>query len=174
MISYPFRLSSFPSTLSITLQRYLSCQNLLQSFVVEPSQIYSPRVPLHSIPPRPIPFPMDLDTTPSPFLLSSETFENGMGQDPNIAGDVSEDDKTPTTSPTTETGSVKMALLPRVHVLSSLLSIICHSLSCYRIAFVFVSPVVSFLPVYLMNGKPFIQSVSHPSSPDTSTTICLC
>ena len=40
---------------------------LVHSFVVEPPQIYSPRVPLHSIPPRPVPFPMDPDTTPSPF-----------------------------------------------------------------------------------------------------------
>ena len=42
---------------------------------------------------------MDPDGTPSPFLLSSETFENGIGQDPIVAGDVSEDDETPTTSP---------------------------------------------------------------------------
>ena len=47
---------------------------------------------------------MDPDTTPSPFLLSSETFENGMGQDPNVAGNASEDDETPRTSPTMETG----------------------------------------------------------------------
>ena len=47
---------------------------------------------------------MDPDTTPSPFLLSPETFENGMGQDLNISGDVSEDDETPITSPTAETG----------------------------------------------------------------------
>ena len=41
---------------------------LVHSFVVEPPQIYSPRVPLHSIPPRPVPFPMDPDMTPSPFF----------------------------------------------------------------------------------------------------------
>jgi len=46
---------------------------------------------------------MDPETTPSPFLLLSETFENGTGQDVNVAGDVIEDDETPTPSPTTET-----------------------------------------------------------------------
>ena len=47
---------------------------------------------------------MDPNATPSPFLISSETFEDGMGQDPKVAGDVSKDDETPTTSPTAETG----------------------------------------------------------------------
>ena len=74
----------------------------VHSFVVEPPRIYSPRLRLRSIPHRPVPFPMDPDTTPSSFLLSSESFENGMGQDPNVAGIISEDDETPTTSPTTE------------------------------------------------------------------------
>ena len=77
-----------------------------------PRSVYSPhhaRVRLHSIlngtiPPRPVPFPTEPDTTPSPFLLSSPTFEGGAGQDPLISGDVSEDDETPTTSPTRETG----------------------------------------------------------------------
>jgi hypothetical protein len=77
-----------------------------------PCLVYSPqhaRVRLHSIlngtiPPRPVPFPVELDTTPSPFLLSSPTFEGGAGQDPLVSGDVSEDDETPTTSPIRETG----------------------------------------------------------------------
>ncbi|KAF8815591.1 hypothetical protein BYT27DRAFT_7128762 [Phlegmacium glaucopus] len=86
---------------------------IVHSFVMEPpSQIYSPqhaRVRLHSIlngtiPPRPVPFPVDPDTTPSPFLLSSATFGNGMVQDPFMAGDASGDDETPTTSPIMETG----------------------------------------------------------------------
>ena len=75
----------------------------------EPCSVYSPqhaRVRLHSIlngtiPPRPVPFPVDPDTTPSPFLLSSPMFEGGAGQDLLVPGDVSEDDETPTTSPTT-------------------------------------------------------------------------
>ena len=84
---------------------------VVHSFVAEPpGQIYSPqraRVRLHSllngtIPPRPVPFPVEPDTTPSPFLLSSTTL--GSGIDPHVAGDVSEDDETPTTSPTEETG----------------------------------------------------------------------
>ena len=77
-----------------------------------PCSVYSPqhaRVRLHSIlngtiPPRPIPFPVEPDTTPSPFLLSSPTFEGDAGQDPLVSGDASEDDETPTTSPTRETG----------------------------------------------------------------------
>jgi hypothetical protein len=78
----------------------------------EPScSVYSPqhaRVRLHSIlngslPPKPVPFPADPDTTPSPFLLSSSTFGGTTGQAPLI-GDVSEDDETPTTSPIRETG----------------------------------------------------------------------
>jgi len=77
----------------------------------EPCSVYSPqhaRVRLHSIlngtvPPRPIPLPVDPDTTPSPFLLSSSTFEVAAGQD-SLAGDVSDDDETPTTSPIKETG----------------------------------------------------------------------
>lgn len=77
-----------------------------------PYSVYSPhhaRVRLHSIlngtiPPRPVPFPVDPDTTPSPFLLSSSTFGGDVGQDPLIAGDVSEDDETPTTSPIREHG----------------------------------------------------------------------
>jgi hypothetical protein len=72
-----------------------------------PCSVYSPqhaRVRLHSIlngtiPPRPVPFPVEPDTTPSPFLLSSPSFEGGMGQDLLVLGDVSEDDETPTTSP---------------------------------------------------------------------------
>jgi len=78
----------------------------------EPRSVYSPehaRVRLYSIlngtiPPRPIPFPVDPDTTPSPFLLSSSTFEVVTGQDSLLTGDVSEDDETPTTSPIRETG----------------------------------------------------------------------
>ena len=81
-----------------------------------PCSVYSPqhaRVRLHSIlngtiPPRPVPFPVEPDTTPSPFLLSSPAFEGGAGQDLLVPGDVSEDDETPTTSPiaspTRETG----------------------------------------------------------------------
>jgi hypothetical protein len=75
-----------------------------------PYSVYSPqdaRVRLHSIlngtvPTRPVPLPVDPDTTPSPFLLSSSTFWGGRGEDP--PGDVSEDDETPTTSPMRETG----------------------------------------------------------------------
>ena len=74
-----------------------------------PCSVYSPqhaRVRLHSIlngtiPPRPVPFPVEPDSTPSPFLLSSPSFEGAMGQDPLVSGDVSEDDETPTTSPIT-------------------------------------------------------------------------
>ena len=62
---------------------------LVHSFIIEPPQIYFPWVPLHSIPPRPDGSGYNFFT----FLLSSETFENGMGQDPNVAGNVSEDDK---------------------------------------------------------------------------------
>jgi len=77
----------------------------------EPCSVHSPqhaRVRLHSIlngtvPPRPIPLPVDPDTAPSPFLLSSSTFEVAAGQD-SLAGDVSDDDETPTTSPIKETG----------------------------------------------------------------------
>ena len=78
-----------------------------------PSSVYSlqhaARVRLHSIlnsniPPRPVPFPVEPDTTPSPFLLSSPTFEGGAGQDLLVLGDVSDDDETPTTSPVRETG----------------------------------------------------------------------
>jgi hypothetical protein len=77
-----------------------------------PCSVYSPkqaRVRLHSIlngtiPPRPVPFPVEPDTTPSPFLLSPPTFESGAGQDLLVSGDVSEDDETPTTSPIRETG----------------------------------------------------------------------
>ena len=77
----------------------------------EPCSAHSPqhaRVRLHSIlngtvPPRPIPLPVDPDTTPSPFLLSSSTFEVAVDQD-SLAGDVSDDDETPTTSPVKETG----------------------------------------------------------------------
>lgn len=79
-----------------------------------PGSVYSPqhaaRVRLHSIlngniPPRPVPFPVEPDTTPSPFLLSSPTFfEGGAGQDLLVPGDISEDDETPTTSPIRETG----------------------------------------------------------------------
>ena len=85
----------------------------VHSFVAEPPrQIYSPqdaRVRLHSIlngtiPPGPVPFPVDPDTTPSPFLLSSAAFGNGTRQDQDIGGDASEDDETPTTSPIMETG----------------------------------------------------------------------
>ena len=72
-----------------------------------PGSVYSPqhaRVRLHSIlngtiPPRPVPFPVEPDTTPSPFLLSS--FEGGVSQDLLVSGDISEDDETPTTSPVT-------------------------------------------------------------------------
>jgi len=74
-----------------------------------PGSVYSPqhaRVRLHSIlngtiPPSPVPFPVEPDTTPSPFLLSSPTFEGDAGQDLLVPGDVSEDDETPTTSPVT-------------------------------------------------------------------------
>jgi hypothetical protein len=88
---------------------------VVHSFVAEPPcQIYSPqraRVRLHSllngtIPPRPVPFPVEPDTTPSPFLLSSATFGNDTGLDiASIAGDISEDDETPTTSPIMEAGA---------------------------------------------------------------------
>ena len=74
-----------------------------------------------------------------------------------------------------------MALLPYVHVLSSLLSIICHSLSCYRIAFAFVSPVVSFyLYIWLqMNEwKTFhvkcIAPILSWHFNNQLTCICLC
>ena len=77
-----------------------------------PCSVYSPqhaRVRLHSIlngtiPPRPVPIPVEPDTTPSPFLLSSPTFEGGVSQDLLVSGDVSEDDETPTTSPVRESG----------------------------------------------------------------------
>jgi len=78
---------------------------MVHSFVTEsPCQIYSPQqspVRLPSIPHRPIPCPVELDTTPSPFLLSSANFGNIKGQDPviGIVGNVIEDDETPTTSP---------------------------------------------------------------------------
>lgn len=89
---------------------------IVHSFVAEPPrQVYSPqhaRARLHSIlngtmPPRPVPFPVEPDTTPSPFLLSSATFGNDAGQDlviAGITGDVTGDDETPTASPVTETG----------------------------------------------------------------------
>jgi len=77
-----------------------------------PTSVYSPqqaRVRLHSIlngtiPPRPVPFPVEPDSTPSPFLLSSPTFGGGAVPDLLVSGDVSEDDETPTTSPIKETG----------------------------------------------------------------------
>ena len=76
-----------------------------------PGSVYSSqhaRDRLHSIlngtiPPRPVPFPVELDITPSPFLLSTPTFEVSAGRDPFVSGDVSEDDETPKTSPIKET-----------------------------------------------------------------------
>ena len=83
---------------------------VVHSFVSEPPrEVNSPqhaRVRLHSIlngtiPSKPVPFPVEPDITPSPFLLSSSTFGNG---DSDFASDFSEDDETPTASPTRETG----------------------------------------------------------------------
>lgn len=88
----------------------------VHSFVAQepPYQVYSStqhaRARLRSIlsgttiPPRPRPFPIEPDTTPSPFLLSSASFGNGdLEITASISGDISEDDETPTTSPTRDT-----------------------------------------------------------------------